>query len=185
MKAIKAVFAFVVLACALSAQASTTKDITSMLKSYKWYGILVQYEENGGNRHANYNLRYAVAQYLEAVDLYDAGNTPTCNDVDSNYHQKKRDSCYIGTAEQNAKLLKALKEKKVKEHLAKANAYLILNGPDDIFLNHIKGMGYDWSEKMAKDMASLPKKWSVWKKPESASSPVFKFYIFFMEFFQK
>ncbi len=176
----KKIVAFFVFAIALSANASTTSDITSLLKGYKWYGTLVKYEKGkGNNRHENYRLRYSIAKYLESVDLYDAGNTQYCTDVDSNHYQKKRDSCYIGTAEQNTMLLKALKEKKVKEHLEKANAYLILNGPEDMFLNHIKSLKYDWAEKMAKDMALVPKKWPVCKKRWALAHRFLNFIFFY------
>ena len=158
MKTLKNIFlTSILLTFSLNASASVNDEMISLLKKYEWYEDLKSYEENIRSESIlEYHIRFSVAKYLENVDLYDAGDTKNCTDTDDfPYHNKNIDTCYNGTYSQNFGLLNALKTPEVKRHLGGINAYIIVNGIDDVFLKYMESNA--WTRDIAERMKLVPK----------------------------
>ncbi len=140
MKTLKNIFlTSIILTFSLNASASVNDEMISLLKKYKWYEDLKSFERNVSKMSLDYHIRLRIAKYLENVGLYDAGNTENCTDTDKlPYHNKKIDTCYTGTPEQNINLLNTLKEAEVKKNLRQVDAYTIINGVNNIFLEDME-----------------------------------------------
>ena len=111
------------------------EKISNNLKQYRWYNDVRNYIKREQSYYIDYNVRKLVVKYLEmkGVEKYQAEDTYLCIDEDRYEYSKDFNTCYHGTAKQNFALLKALQSKKIKDHLLKTSAYLIINGKNDNF----------------------------------------------------
>ena len=131
---------FVLIIMAVFSITASANDMSSLLKQYSWYDGVKEHRDTISNtKYSDFNVRADVVNYLEHNKLYQAVDTDYCNDnVNDEFHDENLDTCYIGTAKQNAYLLRALKSSKVQNHLSKVSAYDIVNGTDKVFLNQTK-----------------------------------------------
>jgi hypothetical protein len=120
---------------AIAKKIEVGEKIAKDLEQYHWYDNVRKYIKREQTYYIDYNIRRLVVQYLEmkGVEKYQAEDTYLCIDEDRYEYSKDFNTCYHGTAKQNFALLKALQSKKIKDHLLKTSAYLIINGKNDNF----------------------------------------------------